>query len=565
MIGGRGSDVMKKCIGKGGAAAHRSRSFWQVAAPALLVAAVTACGGGGGSGGGGVDDGAANNTWLQFTPTTIDVQTFEGEATAFVVTARSSRTISEPLQVGIIDRQGVVAPGAQVLAVDQLTYEATLQTATSLAAGVYSGALEVRLCRDDPVICANPYPGSPWQVPYRINVAASTNLTPLTPLAGASNWTAYQGGAAHAGYVSGTINAAALGRRWVKSMGPNQQYLHPVVTDGGRVYAVATATSSALPPRVLTAVSEDDGSELWHQSFDSTAVDEMSPPTLAQGRVFVSTLSSEVGWVWRLRGFDAATGQAQLAVQTPTNGLSMPMGPTALGDGVYVPTDNGVARVSAADGTVAWTSALTHSGGFVTPAVDAQAVYLYRDNQFQVLNPSTGDVVSTVIDTEYVSNTAFMQSAPVLGAAGLVYATGYGSLADVYYGGRLLAFDVTAGRSAWTIVDRFRSNPVLTGDKLYIVNHRSLQARDAATGSLLWQWTPAGPDVLSTGPNTPLVVVGQHAFVAIDGKTFAVDLQTRQSVWTYPYVGPLAVSAQGVLYLVDNAGVVPRLHAINLR
>ena len=422
----------------------------------------------------------------------------------------------------------------------------------------------MRLCRDVPVTCANPYPGSPWQVPYRIEVAPSTNLTPLSPQAGVVGWTAYQGGAAHTGYVPGSVNPAALGRRWVRTMGPNGQVLNAAVVDGGRVFVTVSNMSSTSAPRALIALSEEDGQELWSDSHDWTEVQGFSPPTVAQGRVFVGALTLTGNWTWTLRSYDPVSGQALAQSTMRGSGLSMPMGPTGYGDSVYAPATTGTTRHLAVDATQTWASAVGNVTGFITPAVDGGAVYVYTDDRLVVLDPASGGTRSTIVDTGYVSNTAFMSSAPVLGGGGRVYATSYGSVADGSYGGRLLAFDTTLGSVAWTVAERFQSNAVLVGSTLYVVNDRRLQARDADTGTLLWQWTPAGPAVQPTGPNTPLLVVGQHAFVGLNGKTFAVDLQTHQSTWSYPFQGSLAASAQGVLYIVVNAGLNPRLHAINL-
>jgi outer membrane protein assembly factor BamB len=45
------------------------------------------------------------------------------------------------------------------------------------------------------------------------------------------------------------------------------------------------------------------------------------------------------------------------------------------------------------------------------------------------------------------------------------------------------------------------------------------------------------------------------------GMTFAIDLASHRTVWSYPLAGELSVSGQGLLYIVGGA----RVAAINLK
>ena len=123
-----------------------------------------------------------------------------------------------------------------------------------------------------------------------------------------------------------------------------------------------------------------------------------------------------------------------------------------------------------------------------------------------------------------------------------------------------------------------RSNPVLARGIIYVtLASRTLQAVDAATGAELWRWDvpqpPVDPNAPASspgpyGPNAPLLVVGDYAFMGVNQVTYAVDLRTRQLAWQYPLSGTMAVSANGVLYISSDqngVGNVNKLAAINLR
>ncbi|MEO6281114.1 hypothetical protein [Roseateles sp.] len=152
----------------------------RLASATALAAALASCGGGGGSGGttqnggGSTNSGSTNNpagAWLSFSPATVDMDVFSNMSTWFSVTATSAKTISDPINVAIIDSKGVItAKGTTVTAQSSLRYSASMNTDPALAPGVHTGSFEVRLCYDTPLTCARPVDGSPWQLPYTIRV-----------------------------------------------------------------------------------------------------------------------------------------------------------------------------------------------------------------------------------------------------------------------------------------------------------------------------------------------------------------------------------------------------------
>jgi outer membrane protein assembly factor BamB len=118
----------------------------------------------------------------------------------------------------------------------------------------------------------------------------------------------------------------------------------------------------------------------------------------------------------------------------------------------------------------------------------------------------------------------------------------------------MIRFDVARGAVSWEQSGMYASNPVIANGVLYVNAGFQLEARSRSTGALLWAWSAPG------SMDEYLLIVGNLAFVAAFGRTHAVDLTTRQSVWSYPATGPLAVSSNGIPYIAPPGQLV----AINL-
>lgn len=148
-----------------------------------LAALLAGCGGGGGDDGGSGPAPSATPYTLTFAPATLELTAPAGTSYLMAVDAQIDRPIPEAVNVAIIDRAGVLRPSISVTAVSQTRYRANLTTASTLAQGDHSGSLEVRICRDDPITCAAPIPGSPWQLPFRFTIMATpTPPSPPPPL-----------------------------------------------------------------------------------------------------------------------------------------------------------------------------------------------------------------------------------------------------------------------------------------------------------------------------------------------------------------------------------------------
>jgi len=79
---------------------------------------------------------------------------------------------------------------------------------------------------------------------------------------------------------------------------------------------------------------------------------------------------------------------------------------------------------------------------------------------------------------------------------------------------------------------------------------KSFDAIDEATGQVLWSWVPPVSDLRF---HRNVVVTDNLVFVSTDRAVYALDLATRQPVWSYPTPGTMAISGGGTLYIVEGA------------
>jgi uncharacterized repeat protein (TIGR01451 family) len=122
--------------------------------------------------------------------------------------------------------------------------------------------------------------------------------------------------------------------------------------------------------------------------------------------------------------------------------------------------------------------------------------------------------------------------------------------AQAINGGRLMSFDLTNRQIRWTMSNGFNDQPSLVNGVIYAVQNGVLSVRREDTGAQLWMWVPPS-DALAGS----IIVTVSHVFVSGAATTYAIDLDTHASVWTYPAAGPLALS-EGTLYIAGSSGTL---------
>lgn len=519
---------------------------------ALVV--LTGCGGGGGGGGGAGNAAPApvvDNSWLTLTPSQVDVTQYQGESVAIRINAKSTKTIAQVFNVGIIDSSGVLDAKVALDQASAYEYNALLATSARLEPGVHNTTVEVRLCEDTPTTCAKPISGSPWKLPLKVTVRPTSNLTALSADPKLGAWSGFQGNASHSGYVPLTIDAARISRRWNWEL-PQDGIYHSVssaATADGQVFFV-TGDSDGTPGFTMRCFDEATGKQNWSTPLGRGYI---GAPVVAGSKVIVNlkvngTVESET------LVFDQKTGvmQRQRRPDAFINDSGRGLTPTAFGDSIYMELGKvaGIGAYQLGSGALTWSQSFNnYAQGSLTPAVDAKYVYVAQEyGGLSAFDSKTGAPAFT-IGASPVNELRFIT--PVLSGNGMAYVGGV----------QMQAYDLDLRTKVWSAA--IESSVVTDGRVVYVVRGSKVVALDGKNGSVLWD---VAPPMSVTTPS--LLVTDNLLFISNGGqypwRTMAIDLTTRRIVWDHPQGGVLSLSDRGVLY-ITRADKTAGLAAINLR
>jgi PQQ-like domain/Putative Ig domain len=434
-------------------------------------------------------------------------------------------------------------------------YTLELTTSTNAAAGVHTGTATVTLCQES--TCQASAALATLSVPFSVTVMTpasawpGNHLTTLSPWTAVPDWTTFQGNAAHTGYVPVALNPDRIATRWqrvataayAQAGGSYYKNFNAAVSSGGLLF---TAEG-----KELLASNEHDGSVAWRYSFSTLAWPSANPPAVAEGTVYMAAgQSSSSTYFW---AFDAATGAQRF--KTPmTSQWERYLAPTIGSHGVYTNagTYGGVYGFDEA-GNQLFFRGLGQTSSW-TPAVDETGVYCYTNGNLQVLDPSSGTVVHTIVDPTFTNYVYEIGGSPVLGAPGSVFVANYINtrLNGGAFGNTLLNFDVAAESIRWQVAGDYPTTPAYRAGILYAANNKPtrLEARAEDSGALAWSWVP--PQAGDTSFESEVMVTDNLVFVCTNLALYAIDLTTHKTVWSYPIVGRLTLSAQGVLYVAEQ-------------
>lgn len=538
----------------------------------LLALVLAGCGGGGGDGsassnspqGGNspvpapITPVGADNSWLQLTPSSAELSHYEGEPVTLTVNAKSTKTIAQAFNVGIVDAAGVVDAKVSLTQLSPYEYNVQLSTAKTLKAGTHQTTVEVRLCEDDPLVCARPISGSPWKLPLKVVVKPLVSLAPVDKMAHLGAWTTFQGNTRHSGYVPLSVNPVDISRRWNLQLSNPQGGvgLPSIAVENGQVFFT---TREALNSRfTLHAIDESTGKQSWSTQVVTQGVADS--PAVAQGLVVLRAESqTETGG--SLMAYDQKTGALVRKIGLPPRphfmSPSMTAAPTPVGDTVFVSSATGMASYNLTSGALQWKQDWEASQPSQTPyeswtpSVDGGTVYVGKAGEgIGVFDAASG--AKTGWPAKGSDGT---EAVPVLSGSGIAYVMNHRNSMQ-----GMRAYDVANNALLWSAGTD--TAPVTNGKIVYLHLAGTVEARDARTGAVLWTLRIPSGTYASNG----LLLTDTLLFVSssyLENKTFAIDLAKRSVVWTHPQSGTLAISDRGLLYILTHQEF--SLQAFNLR
>jgi Tol biopolymer transport system component len=354
--------------------------------------------------------------------------------------------------------------------------------------------------------------------------------SPVANAAPTADWLTLGHDAAHTGYNPTDPGASRYHLRWSQSLPyPGGSPLHNIAIS----HNVVVATSE-VPHQMSALVAYDaqTGAEKWRQPLDGTSV---SPPTIANGVVYITqntTVTHVYNYASFLHAFDLFTGtklwstslyiccgQSEKYFQ-PT----VAEGRVFLGSGSTFAYNafTGVFQWRGPGGDPPWTPAYHNGSVYV-----ANLYFFYRF-------PANSQNYTWVIEISEDPLTTLIA----------------GDRAIISGQTKLTGVNLNSRAIAWSHEGDYARNPVAAADGvLYSLNGSLLEARDLATGALIWNYE-AGVTLI----NAP-VVAGDYVYVASEGQTFVINRHSRQLVWSTDKGGWLAV-ANGYLFVAARDKII---------
>ena len=460
----------------------------------------------------------------------------------------ASLTLAFRLEFGIVASIGLTPHNP---AIDSGATVALTATVLDFHNQVIPGAVVIWTSAPPSIVSVNPLGVVTGTAPGVAVVTASSGGTfaadtitvrrPIADWSAAVEWTTYQGNARHTGYNPVSMDTSVFRELWSKNVSTVK--LNPVTAGDGKVF-VSTNSWSFI--ELAKSLDAQTGNELWSRDFGN--VELVTPPAYSNGTVYLQTGGHEDSFLW---AFDATSGAVKFQA-TYLNQWSSYFAPTIVGSTVYIAGGyyGGMYGFSATDGLQRWFTGLNQYDQF-TPAVSDGLVYAYTGSyqpKLTVADATTGAVSFEIPDPGFVWDGWSMNTAPTLGGASNVLATN---------GGRLISFNLQSRSIGYAISSNFRGQPTVANGVVYVATGTSVQARSETTGSLQWSWVPP-----TGSPVGPMIATKNMLLVSTAANTYAVDLATHNTIWSYPAGGHLTLSAQGILFIAQSSG---RLTAISVR
>jgi len=514
---------------------------------------LTACGGGGGSGGGnGSHNGNSGGKPPETPSVTLRLSASSGAASApeghqasLTTTATASNRNGEAFVVDLQYDTNIFSSVTAEAGATTGTYTVTATTRSDLMGGDYKGNITARLCKE--AACVNVYSGTSLAYAYDIKIRLK-------------DWQTFQRNAEHTGYVRVALDPAKFKRawEWIPSDTEASYYnLSPVATAEGNVIITRT---KPFNKGAVHALNEQTGAQSWSAEIPDLAY--IGTPAFDNGKIYVPVIGNTQNN--HVFAFDATTG-SYLFKSIFYAQWTLPGAPVAYGEHFYLAAGTFGGQVSSHSQTnddIAWRS-MSPAGstwGGQSLAVDEKHVYYHAGSGLQVFDRLTGVLMSTINDLPEASSGYDYNGGPIIAPAGSILSY------QGWEGARKLArYDLSSKSVLWHSAQSYSTAPAYAKGFIYTAKNEPprLDVLKESDGSIAWSWVPPIADNVFIGN---AVVTDNLVFISTDKGTYAIDLATHQSVWSYPVGGNLALSPDFKLYIQstwgDNSG---GLIAISLR
>lgn len=369
------------------------------------------------------------------------------------------------------------------------------------------------------------------------NILGSVGLLLLGAVANAGDWTMYQGGIGHTGYVAGSQNTSGFSARWDRTFNTNFELDAPV-TGGGKVYVNEIGYFNS--PK-LYALDSANGNISWSNTYSS--IHSISPATYDQGKLYFQSMnnSSPGTYFYQL---DAATGSLGYKTTFAAQ-WERYFSPTVINGKAYVDGGQygGMISFNQATGTTLWANTSLPQYDQWTPTIVGNVAYTYLGSYtpgLYAVDLNTGANLYRIDDPTFSWLGWSMNQVVVPDGSNGMFGTN---------GGRLVHFNTLSRTLDYSVSDNISGQVSVANGVAYALRNNGVSAFRISDGALMWSWTPGGTESL----NTKIVVTDNHLFVGSDVSTYGINLDTHASDFSYGLSGRYAFTGD-TLYIAGKNG-----------
>jgi len=509
----------------------------------MMFTLISACGGGGGSNSNDMQNTLEPIVNIQITSGNVQVYSNEGDKLPIRIDGICESDNLDNSAVFIraqdLDNNTVSPNTIDVTVKKDFTIE--LLTDYRIKKGDYLSTISFIACKD--MYCNDVYKNST----FNLDIQLVVNEVP--------EWQTHQANKFHNGYVPIWVDTSNFRKLWEWDRGSSSEPIGGInspVAGNGEVYV---STDVYFGDAAVIALDELTGEENWRFSFGTMPA--LNPPAINNDTLFVATSGHGDTKVWGVDRVDGALKfQANFSSQwanylAPTfdNGIFLQTGGYYGGYTYAFSTENG---------EEIWSNSSGSSWGMDTPAIDNERVYVHSGNTLTAINKTNGETLFTISDPLGNSNYEYHGS-PVIGSDNNVLAFSGGAFSGrsssnvEHYEDRVISnFDKLTGEYQWSTDYAYKTFFSISDGVVYAGKNTpvSLDAISESTGKVLWSWLP--PDTQDTEFHRNIIVTKNLLFVNTNANIYAIDLKTKETVWSYNEPGMIAISDNRILLLAPG-------------
>ncbi len=408
-----------------------------------------------------------------------------------------------------------------------------------------------------------------------INAASADTIT----------WPTYQGNNQRTAYVNITPDPIKFKERWKKNVpcgiDPPLQ-IYGVTSDSMLYYTSScfkydSSTNSGRNFWIVFAIDAKTGKTVWSKEFYNARY--ISEPTYVDGKIYLGIIEKKdvnVRSYGDLNVYDALTG-TQLNTLSISVSSNYPytwkkfIEPIITDKNIYYETNSELIRFHSVNKLTLkpdWQSDSVTQGDdiqtFRMLSFDQNGLAYYVGGTLNIIDQLTGQSKNMFTD-QVISfgDDPDHRSAPVL--------DDQNQMAITSNSGMLTVYDLNKPAIKWTYNNFYNYNegffgqPAIHNNVLYSAwlgdtpeyQHYNvcLMALAEDIGKKLWTWCPDNPvsnrDIYTSVPSF-FILTNSVIFISDATNTYAVDLKTHKTVWTYPESGNLSID-QNTLYIIPLA------------